>query len=190
MDEPLETNQELLEFFKALADANRLKIIGLLAQSPCSVEQIASALNLHSSTVSHHLARLARTGLVSARPDSYYSVYRLETRQLEAMAQRMLARETLPAVAEDVDVDAYDRKVLNAYMTSDGKVRDFPSQQKKLEVIMRHVVQVFEPGQRYTEKQVNEMLARFNEDTAQLRRNLIDFGLMQRQGGGGDYWRS
>ena len=87
-------------------------------------------------------------------------------------------------------MDAYDRKVLNAYMTSDGKVRDFPSQQKKLEVIMRHVAQAFEPGQRYTEKQVNEMLARFNEDTAQLRRSLIDFGLMQRQGGGGDYWRS
>src|SRR5512139_1303705 len=114
METSLETNQELLEFFKALADANRLKIIGLLAQSPSSVEQIASALNLHSSTVSHHLTRLAKTGLVSAHPDSYYSVYQLETRQLEAMAQRMLARETLPAVTEDMDVDAFDRKVLNA----------------------------------------------------------------------------
>jgi len=190
MDEPIETNQELLEFFKALADANRLKIIGLLAQSPSTVEQIASALNLHSSTVSHHLARLAKSGLVSARPDSYYSVYRLETKQLEAMAQRMLARETLPAVTGDVDIDAYDRKVLNAYMTSDGRVRAFPAQQKKLEVVMRQVVQIFEPGQRYTEKQVNEMLLRFNEDTAQLRRNLVECGLMQRQGGGGEYWRS
>lgn len=190
MDERIETNQELLEFFKALADANRLKIIGLLAQSPASVEQIASALNLHSSTVSHHLSRLAKSGLVSARPESYYSVYRLETKQLEAMAQRMLARETLPAVAEDVDVDAYDRKVLNTYLTSDGRLRAFPSQQKKLEVIMRHVAGAFEPGQRYSEKQVNEILLRFNEDTAQLRRNLIDSGLMQRQVDGGEYWRS
>ena len=190
MNEINENNQELLEFFKALADANRLKIIGLLAQSPSTVEQIASALNLHSSTVSHHLARLAKTGLVSAHPDSYYSVYQLETKQLEAMAQRMLARETLPAVTEDVDVDAYDRKVLNTYMTGDGKVRAFPTQQKKLEVILRHVVQIFEPGQRYPEKQVNEMLLHFNEDTAQLRRSMIEFGLMQRQGGGGEYWRS
>lgn len=190
MNETIEINQELLEFFKALADANRLKIIGLLAQSPSTVEQIASALNLHSSTVSHHLARLSKAGLVSARPDSYYSVYELETKQLEAMAQRMLARETLPAITEEVDMVAYDRKVLNTYLTSDGKVRAFPSQQKKLEVIMRHVVQAFEPGQHYTEKQVNEILARFNEDTAQLRRSLIDFGLMQRQSGGGDYWRN
>ncbi len=190
MDTTIETNQELLEFFKALADANRLKIIGLLAQAPSTVEQIATALGLHSSTVSHHLARLSKAGLVSARPDSYYSVYQLETKQLEAMAERMLARETLPAVAQEMDLDAYDRKVLNTYLTPDGRVRDFPTQQKKLEVILRHVVKIFEPGQHYSEKQVNQMLSQFNEDTACLRRNLIDFGLMQRLGGGKEYWRN
>lgn len=71
-------SEELLYFFKALADANRLKIIGLLAQSPLSVEQIAELLKLHSSTVSHHLARLAKVGLVSARAEGYYSVYQLD----------------------------------------------------------------------------------------------------------------
>ena len=190
MDTTIETNQELLEFFKALADANRLKIIGLLAQAPTTVEQIATTLGLHQSTVSHHLARLSKAGLVSARPDSYYSVYQLETKQLEAMAERMLARETLPAVAQEMDLDAYDRKVLNTYLTPEGRLRDFPTQQKKLEVILRHVVKIFEPGQRYSEKQVNQMLSQFNEDTAGLRRNLVDFGLMQRQGGGKEYWRS
>jgi hypothetical protein len=68
-------------------------------------------------------------------------------------------------------------------------LKSFPTQQKKLEVILRHVVKAFEPDTRYSEKQVNEILARFNEDTARLRRNLVDFGLMDRQGGGGDYWR-
>ena len=34
-------NDELLGFFKALADANRLKIVGLLAKQPYSVEQLA-----------------------------------------------------------------------------------------------------------------------------------------------------
>lgn len=189
MNEPVETNQELLEFFKALADANRLKIVGLLAQSPATVEQIASALDLHSSTVSHHLARLAKAGLVSAHPDSHYSVYQLETKHLEAMAQRMLARETSPAIAEELDLDAFDRKVLKTYLTPDGRLRGFPSQHKKFELILRHVAQVFEPGQRYTEKQANELLSRFNEDTARLRRSLVDFGFMQRQGDGSEYWR-
>jgi predicted transcriptional regulator len=180
---------ELLTFFKTLADANRLKIAGLLAQEPLSVEQIANMLNLHSSTVSHHLSRLSKAGLVTARAEGYYNVYQLETKHLESMAKSLLARDTLPAVAADVDIDAYDRKVLNTYLTSDGRLREFPSQQKKLEVILRHVVQAFEPGVRYSEKQVNQTLERFNEDTAGLRRNLVDFGLMERQGGGGEYWR-
>jgi len=42
---------------------------------------------------------------------------------------------------------------------------------------------------KYTEKQVNEILGRFHEDTATLRRELIGFKLMAREGGGGAYWR-
>lgn len=188
-DGELTRSDELLIFFKALADANRLKIVGLLATQPLTVEQIAEMLKLSSSTVSHHLARLAKVGLVSAKAESYYSIYSLETRALEEMARRLLQHETLPEVAADVDTDAYDRKVLKNYLTADGRLKDFPTQQKKLEVILRHAVKLFEPGVRYSEKQVNEILSHLNEDYAFLRRHLVDFGLMQRQGGGGEYWR-
>jgi predicted transcriptional regulator len=189
MDEP-NSSDELLFFFKALADPNRLKIIGLLAKEPLSVEQMAEMLNIHSSTVSHHLSRLTKVGLVSARAEGYYSIYQLETKALEQMAQRLLSKETVEAAAADVDLDAYDRKVLKSYLTADGRLKDFPAQQKKLEAILRYVVQEFQPGERYSEKQVNEILARFNPDTARLRRNLVEFRLMDRQGGGGEYWRA
>ena len=45
-------------------------------------------------------------------------------------------------------------------------------------------------GASHNEKQVNAILGRFNEDTAGLRRDLIDFGFLQRQADGGEYWRS
>ncbi len=190
MDDP-NTSTELLAFFKALADANRLKIVGLLAREPLSVEQIAEILQIHPSTVSHHLARLSRVGLVSARAEGYYSIYQLETKALETMAQRLLTREELPApAAADVDTDAYDRKVLHNYLTQEGRIKSFPVQQKKYEAILRYVVRSFDPGVRYSEKQVNEILSKFHEDTAGLRRNLVEFGLMSRQGGGGEYWRN
>lgn len=188
MDQREFTN-ELLNFFKALADANRLKIIGLLAKEPLSVEQLAEMLELTPSTVSHHLARLAKAGLVTARADSYYNIYQMETKTLEQMAQRLLAKETLPAVVADVDVDAYDKKVLSAYLTPEGKIKAFPMQQKKMQAILRLVVESFIPGEHYTEKQVNDILRAYNDDTAKLRRDLIDFGLLKRQNGGRDYWR-
>lgn len=181
--------QELLTFFKALSDSSRLRIIGLLAGEPLSVEQLAEMLNLRPSTVSHHLARLSEAGLVSARPESYYNVYQFEPKMLENMAQRLLTQETVSALAADVDTDAYDRKVLQSFIAADGRIKSFPSQQKKFEVILRYVRQAFEIGTRYPEKQVNQILSRYSDDTASLRRALVEYKYMAREGGGGEYWR-
>jgi hypothetical protein len=49
-------------------------------------------------------------------------------------------------------------------------------------------VRAFEPGRRYAEPQVNEILRRFHDDTARLRRELVGAGLMARQSG--EYWRT
>ena len=62
-----------------------------------------------------------------------------------------------------------------------------PSQRKKLDAILNHVVNDFEKDVRYPEKKVNEILSRFYTDTATLRRELIAANLMQRKNG--EYWR-
>ncbi len=181
---------ELLAFFKALSDANRLKIVALLAKHEHSVEGLAGKLGLTSSTVSHHLAKLSAIGLVSARAEGYYSIYRLEEGALAAMAHRLLKDDTLPEVAADVEADAFDRKVLKTYLAADGRIKAFPAQRKKELAILRHVVKAFDARRRYSEKEVNAVLKGFSDDTARLRRYLVEFGFMGRQGGGGEYWRS
>ena len=184
-------NEELLRFFKALADGSRLKIVGLLAQQPYTVEQLAAILHLGASTVSHHLSKLSEAGLVKATARSYYNYYELETGQVELIARRLLSEETLPAVAADVDVDAYDRKVIHDYFLPDGHLKTIPSQHKKLLAVLRHIaINAFEPDKKYTEKEVNQILARFHPDTASLRRELVGTDLMEREGGGGRYWRT
>jgi DNA-binding HxlR family transcriptional regulator len=183
-------SEELLVFFKALADANRLKIVGLLAEKSYSVEELAALLQLKPSTVSHHLSKLAEAGLVQAHTESYYTVYQLNGQALEEKSRRMFSQTELSTVAAEVDADAYDKKVLRDYSRPDGSLKTIPSQRKKLEAILRYVVKSFEAGRRYSEKQVNEILARFHEDTATLRRELVGAGLMARKGGGGEYWRT
>jgi predicted transcriptional regulator len=178
---------QLLDFFKALADANRLKITGLLAQEDFTVEQLAAMLELRPSTVSHHLSRLAKAGLVSARAEGYYNLYRLEISKLETMARQLLSRESLPAFAADVDLEAYDRKVLTDFSNPDGSLKIIPAQRKKLMVILRYIVKSFEAEVRYPEQEVNQILARFHEDTATLRRELVGAGLLERERG--EYWK-
>ena len=182
-------SEELVTFFKALADANRLKIVGLLAEKSYSVEELAALLKLRPSTVSHHLAKLLEAGLVRARSESYYNVYQLDQSALESKTRTMFSQQELSNVVSEVDADAYDKKVIKDYSRRDGSLKTLPSQRKKLEAILRYVVKAFDIRKRYSEKQVNEILSRYHEDTATLRRELVGFGLMQREGGGGEYWR-
>ena len=188
MDTEIHFN-ELLQFFKAMADSNRLKIIGLLSQKPHTVEQLSALLDLGMSTTSHHLSNLTKAGLVEARTDGHYYLYSLRQDTLQEMSQRLLKQENLPKLAVAVDDQAYDRKVLKTFTDEEGRIIAFPSQLKKYQVLLRYVVKAFEPGIRYPEKQVNEILSRFNDDTADLRRGLVEFKLMDREGGGGAYWR-
>jgi hypothetical protein len=80
--------------------------------------------------------------------------------------------DVLATLANDVDRTACDRKALKTFVRADGSLKAFPVQEKKFQVLLRYVVDAFEPDKRYTEKQVNRILERYNEDTARLRRGL------------------
>jgi biotin operon repressor len=179
----MEPAPDLVQFFKALADENRLRIVGLLARESYSGEVLAEMLKIKPATVSHHLARLAEAGLVTARMDGHSKLYRLRLDVVHAMANRLLARETLPQAARDLEGAAYDRKVLDDFLLPDGSLKKIPAQQKKLLAVLHHLLKEFEPGRAYPEKQVNAILARFHPDTASLRRAMIEYKLMRREAG-------
>lgn len=184
--EATERSEYLLQFFKVLADEKRLQIIGLLARQDYSVEELAAILHLSSATVSHHLRRLVKARLVQAKADQHYHVYSLQLEVLHEMSQQILSKDTLQETTEVLDLNAYDRKVLRDYM-EDGRLKSIPRQWKKRDVIVRYLAEQFEPGQRYTEKEVNEIISRTYEDYATFRRELIDGRYMARDRE--VYWR-
>jgi DNA-binding transcriptional ArsR family regulator len=53
--------------FKALGDPTRIRILHLLSQKECSVNEIATTLDLRQSTVSHQLRFLKNLRLVKHR---------------------------------------------------------------------------------------------------------------------------
>jgi len=146
-------------------------------------------LDISPSTVSHHLSKLAEIGLVTARADGYFNFYRLETDALEDMAKRLLAKETLPEVAQDLDRKVYDRKILKDYLNEDGTISQLPTNQRKLDVILQYIADRFEFGRVYDEKTVNQIIGELNEDISGLRRDLISFGYFDRKRDGSAYWR-
>src|SRR5437899_12905544 len=66
--------------FKALADATRLRILGLLLTGEVCVCDIHESLRIPQPKASRHLAYLRRTGLVETRKDGLWVHYRLAKR--------------------------------------------------------------------------------------------------------------
>jgi hypothetical protein len=77
--------------------------------------------------------------------------------------------------------------VVNTYLR-DGELTVMPRAGLRRQIVLEHIVQRFEPGQRYTEIEVNRLLRPVWADVAALRRYLVDAGLLDRAAG--EYWRS
>ena len=83
-------------------------------------------------------------------------------------------------------------RILTTFM-KDGRIVQIPRQHAKRRVLLDLLAQEFEPGVRYSEREVNEVLARYHPDTAALRRYLVDGEFMERDptaGGTSAYWRA
>src|SRR5512133_3708019 len=179
----MNTNPEILDFLKAMSDADRLRIIGLLTQHRASIADIVAKLNLPLRDVVNHLAFLEFVGVLSQKDE----LYELNDTKLADLGRANFAKER-PSYVPAPELDDKSKKVLKAYLNADGSIRQIPAQ-PKLRVILNYLIQAFAPNTNYTEKEVNQILRRFHEDTAGLRRDLVDANLLARISDGSRYWR-
>jgi hypothetical protein len=70
-----------------------------------------------------------------------------------------------------------------------GRITAMPARRSIRLMLLNQVAQAFEPGRRYEEPVVNEVLKALYDDHAALRRYLVDEELMSRTADG-TYWRS
>ncbi len=178
-------DERIFDFFKTFADANRLRLAGMLLERPLSAEEIAARLKIKVSDVPRQIAQLEKLELVTLDGDRYH----MDPKALERLSREVLSGARPETRSNDENADDFDRKIVKNYSLPDGRLREIPTQEKKILPILKHVVQVFTPGTRYTEKEVNELLKRFNADYASLRRYLVDYKLLQREQNGTVYWR-
>jgi len=181
--------QTLLQFFKVLADESRLKIVGILANQECSVEELAALMQLKEPTVSHHLAKLKEVNLVTMRPDGNSRLYQLDSEALEKISKEIFTPQKIASLIEHIDTEAWESKVLNHYLESDPnsleevqRLKEIPVSRKKRLVVLKWLANKFDPGVKYSEQMVNDILSRYHPDYVTLQRELINYKFIQRDG--------
>lgn len=71
------STKKLSFIFKALGSERRMNIIKMLSKKPLSVIAISEKLNLSFRSVSKHLQRLDREGIITKKREGQYVYYRL-----------------------------------------------------------------------------------------------------------------
>jgi hypothetical protein len=192
------SREPLLDILKALADDSRLAMLRILHEQEYTVGDLAEKVRLSEPTVSHHLARLREVGLVTLRMAGNQRFYRANNGGIARFKRLVGEIEQTPRtpevpVSDDswiaaLSWDAWDLDVLRDH-TSNRQLTHIPSKQKKLLVVLRWLATLFEPDRLYTEPEVNAILkAVYEPDFVGLRRDLVDFGYLRRERGGGKYW--
>ncbi|WP_181275399.1 DUF2087 domain-containing protein [Brevibacterium oceani] len=97
------------------------------------------------------------------------------------------ARAALLDPQIDPRIEQFRTKTLRTFMPA-GRITAIPTKRRALVVLLIEVLHAFEPDRTYTEKDVNMILADFHPDFALLRRELIDYRLLERNSGTGHYW--
>lgn len=177
----------LLQFFKALAHESRLRLLGLVAAREHSVHELAGLVALKEPTVSHHLAMLREAGLVRLRQDGNTHWYGLDQKALSRLSKAILAQDQLAALARAKPARSSDERVLQNYLTEDGRLKAFPATLKKRRPILAWLARHFEEGRKYGEAEVNDIIERRHHDRETFRRELVAHRMLARKSG--VYWR-
>ena len=90
------------------------------------------------------------------------------------------------SLVQDVDPESWKQKILRAFVIDD-RLTQIPAQRKKRLVVLQWLSHKFQLGVRYPERELNEIIKRYHPDVASLRRALVSWKFMAREGG--VYWR-
>jgi hypothetical protein len=171
------------EILRALADPERLSITGFLARRPATAEELASELALKLDRVHKHLVRLSAVRVVAVEDDR--RTYRLQPEVLREAAEDVGPPRDPGLALGAMDDD--EETVLRQYFR-EGRLREIPAKRSKRLIVLNRIALEFDVGRRYSEPEVNEIVSRFHNDHAALRRYLVDEELLSRDHG--EYWRT
>jgi hypothetical protein len=173
------------ELLALLAEPDRLRAVAAVTLGATTLGEVADRAGLEPRAAARALSRLVAGGLLDGEAGKGY---RVRTEALQAAA-------IPPAGKAEPDEELGDQ-VLRRFI-SKGRLLAIPAARGKRLVVLDHLAGLFEPGRRYSEPEVNELLGRYHPDYAMLRRYLVDDGFLARadEAGPGSrsvkvYWRT
>lgn len=168
-----------LDLLRAVLDPDRLAVLGHAAGGDRDFTNLRETHEGKPRAIAEAIGELHADGFLTPEGFVDRGVFR-------SIAQQLPARE--PGLGQPVDGPwtPTEAEVLGRFY-ADGRLVQIPSVSSKRTLVYEKIVQEFEPGRRYSERDVNFMIQLVYADYATVRRGLVDEAFMDRADG--VYWR-
>jgi hypothetical protein len=167
-----------------LVAGDRLPVVAALVLGAQTIDDIAERTELPARDVLRVLTRLESAGLTSI--DGSRWTLHVDVLREVVTGHRWTPAEHAPS-GEIADASPEQAAVLRAFFRG-GRLVRLPAQRTKRLVVLDRLAREFEPGIRYPEVDVNQLLLAYYPDYAALRRYLVEEGYLARENG--VYWRT
>ena len=69
---------------------------------------------------------------------------------------------------------------IEQFFRPDGTLITIPVKSAKKIAVLHRIAEDLAPNVRYPEKELNAIIAKFHDDTAAIRRHMIEYGILER----------
>ena len=174
---------------KYISFTEKQKELLSLIHEGMSDNEIASKLELSPSTVRHQKFMFREKAKMAKM---YLAVYELTMEKNRIDKDKLIPIHDGAIMVDDRYITTKEQsdKILSTAFESLSplKLINFSAKEKKKIVILKKIMEQFEPGKQYPEKEVNEILKNIYSDYPTIRRYLIEYGFMERTNDCKLYW--
>jgi len=148
--------------------------------------RVAEKLGITRSTVRNHRFRMKerarRARVFIAMMKILETSQKPEAKLVDFPSGAVMVDERFALTQEEYE------NFIEKFFCEDGSLKRFPLKAKIRVALLRKIAETLVPGKRYTEKELNTKLSAIYDDFVLIRRNLIDYGFMNRLRDGSAYW--
>ncbi len=164
----------------------------VLIASGLTDKEIAIKLGVAQSTIRNHRYKLREKEKQARLFLSVMELISSNTKKKVNILDKDIlcdAHKTATTIDDRYNITDKEREsTIENYIDENGAVKTFPAKEKKKIIVLSEIVKNFSEGKKYSEKEINRILERINEDYATIKRALIEYGFMERSNDCSSYW--
>ncbi|MEA1971984.1 MAG: metalloregulator ArsR/SmtB family transcription factor [Candidatus Cloacimonadota bacterium] len=174
--------EKIVDIFSILSGKSRVQILKAIIKKPQYVEELKERFNLSTSTISFHLSKLKKAGLVEKEKHQYYSIYSAKIESLNYNIIDLLIEDDDEKQMQEMRLNEYKKNIIKKFFINNNLLK-IPSQKPKQQIIFEAIADNFDSTKMFNSSEIDEELQMIFPNYNRLKELLIKYNFLVEENG-------